>query len=176
MNKAFWIAPVLLAVLSAPLAAQEKFPPSKVDYPGFASLTEEIMEYRQTRLVQWDAFRKLAADEDAIILDVRSEAAYKAKHLKGAVHLNFSDFTEEKLAKVIPSKETRVLIYCNNNIAGDQRNFATKAVRLALNIPTFVNLYGYGYENIYELKDLIPADHETIVFEGTAVPAKVAKK
>jgi hypothetical protein len=27
---------------------------------------------------------------------------------------------------------------------------------LALNIPTFINLYGYGYKNIYELKVIVP--------------------
>ncbi|TPW03683.1 MAG: hypothetical protein FD124_2905 [Alphaproteobacteria bacterium] len=30
-----------------------------------------------------------------------------------------------------------------------------KSVRLALNIPTFINLYGYGYPNIYELADIV---------------------
>ena len=28
-------------------------------------------------------------------------------------------------------------------------------MELALNIPTFVNLHGYGYENVYELADLV---------------------
>ena len=26
-----------------------------------------------------------------------------------------------------------------------------KSAPLALNVPTFINLYGYGYQNIYEL-------------------------
>ena len=28
-----------------------------------------------------------------------------------------------------------------------------KRIQQALNVPTIINLYGYGYENIYELKD-----------------------
>ena len=70
---------------------------------------------------------------------------------KGAVHLNFSDFAEEKLEKVIPSKETRILIYCNNNIDSPLEALADKSLPLALNIPTYINLFGYGYQNVYEL-------------------------
>ena len=176
MKATFLIVPALLALLTIPVSAAEKFPPSKVDFKGFVALSEEMMELRESRLVDFDTFQNMAAERDTLVLDVRSEAAYKRKHIRGAVHLNFSDFTDEKLAKVIPSKGTRVLIYCNNNIDGDKKNFPTKIVRLALNIPTFVNLHGYGYENVYELKDLIPADHEAIVFEGTDVPAKVVTK
>ena len=152
--------------------ADEKFPPSQVDYPAFAQLTTEVMEYRRTRLVDLDTFLRMAAETNTIVLDARSESAYARQHLKGAVGLNFSEFTTDKLAKVIPSKKTRVLIYCNNNVAGDVKNFRTKRFALALNIPTFVNLYGYGYENIYELSELIPVDHAGWEFEGTDVATK----
>ena len=37
---------------------------------------------------------------------------------------------------------------------------------LALNIPTFINLYGYGYENIFELKDRIPDVDERVRLVG----------
>jgi hypothetical protein len=30
-----------------------------------------------------------------------------------------------------------------------------KRVEVALNIQTFINLYGYGYKNVYELGDVI---------------------
>jgi hypothetical protein len=30
-----------------------------------------------------------------------------------------------------------------------------KRVQLALNIQTFINLYGYGYRNVYELADVV---------------------
>ena len=43
------------------------------------------------------------------------------------------------------------IIYCNNNFTDNIAPVRSKRARLALNIPTFINLYGYGYENIYEL-------------------------
>lgn len=42
-------------------------------------------------------------------------------------------------------------IYCNNNFSNDAAPVPLKAVRLALNIQTFVNLVGYGYANVREL-------------------------
>ncbi|HNB99804.1 MAG TPA: rhodanese-like domain-containing protein, partial [Leptospiraceae bacterium] len=118
--------------------------------------------------------------DKVIILDTRSPAMYKSKHIKGAVHLNFSDFTQRNLARVIPSFDTKVLIYCNNNFEDDQVNFASKIaappvannttpITLALNIPTYINLYGYGYKNVYELKELVSVRDERISFEGTSV-------
>lgn len=146
---------------------------SDVDYPGFSNLTNEVEAYRKDRIVDVKTFKQLANEPGTILLDTRSKEAFEARHIKGAVHLNFSDFTAGKLAKVIPTKDTKVLIYCNNNFIGDPMAFASKMAPLALNIPTFINLYGYGYKNVYELGNLLvvnDADHETgVEFEGTSV-------
>jgi len=94
---------------------------------------------------------------------IERSAAFKASHIKGAININFSDFTQEKLAKFIPDKNTRILIYCNNNFKvskGDEASserlqILLKSAPLALNIPTFINLYGYGYKNVYELSSTL---------------------
>ena len=136
-------------------ADKKKSIPSQVDYRGFVGMTQEVQEYREGRLVGIEKFNAMAKEKGTIILDTRSKWAFDAFHIKGAVHLNFSDFTNEKLAKVIPLKTTRILIYCNNNFANIDKKPAiqSKMVELALNIPTFINLYGYGYKNIYELSE-----------------------
>ena len=107
---------------------------------------------------------------------------YDKKHIKGALHLNFSDFSVSNLAKVIPDTNTTILIYCNNNFNGDEIHFASKMViiptseenkkktlSLALNIPTYINLYGYGYKDIYELDELMSIFDQRITYEGTTV-------
>ena len=124
---------------------------SIVAYPQFAELTEEVQRYRQNRLILLDTFLKYSQEENTIILDTRSRAAYKGRHLSGAINLPFSDFTSKTLKEVIPNKETRILIYCNNNFSGDPAFMLGKLPPLALNIPTFINLYGYGYKNVFEL-------------------------
>ncbi len=40
---------------------------------------------------------------------------------------------------------------------------------MALNIPTYINLYGYGYRNVYELHELVNVDDPRIAFEGSIV-------
>ena len=164
-----------------------RLPASKVDFDVFDSLTKEVKEYRKDRLVHLEEFLSMSAEKNTIILDTRSTEMFNRKHVKGAVHLDFSDFTQANLAKVIPTTATRILIYCNNNFADDEINFVSKMVApplqsipierlkrkeitLALNIPTFINLYGYGYKNVYELGDLVSVFMDPIKFEGTDVP------
>lgn len=155
--------------------------PSFVDYDAFEKLVTEVKPHRAERLITADTFSEMMGQEKVIILDTRSQAMYDAKHIKGALHLDFSDFTQANLEALIPDKETKILIYCNNNFEDDQVYFATKAyvppkiedkslqLTLALNIPTYINLYGYGFRNIYELSELISIFDTRIPLEGTEV-------
>ncbi len=189
-----------------------------VDYGFFKKIVNEVEPYRSTRLVRFRTFTQYAKESNTIILDTRSKEMYDKLHLKGAINLPFSDFTQANLAKVIPNKNTRILIYCNNNFEQGEpifrEAFATKSVSpveltkmldtsklqlkplksipdrinqltlpenyfpnttLALNIPTFINLYGYGYKNVYELEELIYTSSPLLQLEGTEVH-KITKK
>jgi hypothetical protein len=132
-------------------SAQEAPGSPEIDFAGFMDVSSEVFQLREDRLLSLGAFNQMANDPDTIILDARSRYAFELGHIEGAVNLPFSDFTDEKLAQVIPSKDTRILIYCNNNFTDDAEPIPLKRISMALNIPTFINLYGYGYENIYEL-------------------------
>jgi len=146
-----------LALASAPLAAVAETPPipSRVDYAGFAALTDELQADRAQHLVTLDRFWALAAEGDTLILDARSRDAFARGHIAGAVNLPFTDFTAQSLAQVIGDPNRRVLIYCNNNFVNNTDPVVTKSVRLALNIQTFINLHGYGYANVYELSEAV---------------------
>lgn len=144
-----------------------------VNFDIYLDVAEEVKEYRKKRLISIEKFNEMSNDSNTIILDTRSEKMFDQLHIKGAVNLNFSDFNEITLAAKIPSKDTRILIYCNNNFNNDSENFPTKTFRpksggeeipLALNIPTFINLYAYGYKNVYELNDLLSIYDRRIKF------------
>ncbi len=143
--------------------------PARIDYIGFSEATAEVQAHRQKRLIDLNTFLSYAKDTHTLILDTRSKQMYEAKHLANAVHLNFSDFSEEKLAKLIPNKDTRILIYCNNNLLGDPILYVGKMAPMALNIPTYINLYAYGYKNVYELSEDVHVSDERLKFEGLAV-------
>jgi phage shock protein E len=151
MRFAFIFAAALAC--AAPAAAQSA--DANIDYDGFEELTREVADYRQSRLLGWDAFARKAREPGVLLLDARSAEAFAAGHIKGAVNLPFTDFTPESLAAVIGDKQRPVLIYCNNNFVNDRAPVMMKLRPLALNIQTFINLVGYGYPNVYELKSAI---------------------
>ncbi len=150
--------------------AQEAPGSAEIDYAGFMELSDEVFQLREGRLLTLEEFNAMAVEPNTIILDARSPYAFEMGHIEGSVNLPFSDFTDEKLADAIPSKDTRVLIYCNNNFTDDAEPIPLKRISLALNIPTFINLYGYGYENIYELGALTETTNPDVAWIEGEVP------
>ncbi|UKN00260.1 rhodanese-like domain-containing protein [Paracrocinitomix mangrovi] len=162
-----------------------------VDFNYFEEVSAQAKEHRKSRLIDFATFNQFARDENTIILDSRSKRMYDRMHIAGAMHINFADFTQQYLAEKIPDKNTRILIYCNNNFKQEpifEIPFATKSVQpiqldvsalngkqplvektLALNIPTYINLFGYGYKNVYELHELVSSQHPGLQLEGTDV-------
>ena len=159
---------LLLLLITSPISDRTRnYEVAKVDYFSFEKLVKEVKKHRKKRLLSYDEFKKASQEENTIILDTRSKEMYDKKHIKGAIHLNFSDFAQLNLARIIPNMDTKILIYCNNNFKDDQIHFVLKSVppksllkgqtgySLALNIPTYINLYGYGYKNVYELDEML---------------------
>jgi hypothetical protein len=157
----------LAAALSIAAARADEGNP-RIDYRGFAVGVAEVAALRESRRVGEDAFLALAADPDTVVLDARSRGKYDLLHVRGARHLSFPDITADELAKVIPTKDTRVLIYCNNNFENEERAFATKMPAASLNVHTFNVLHAYGYTNVHELKPLLDVRTTRIPFAGTA--------
>jgi phage shock protein E len=156
------IAVLLFAALSSALMTFAIAAPKpqattggQVDFAGFNNLSQEVYAYRQNRLVNFAQFQAMAREPNTIILDARSAAAYAQGHIAGAINLSLTDFTAPALAATIKNPNTRILIYCNNNFENDAPPVVLKSVQLALNIQTFINLYGYGYKNVYELGDVV---------------------
>jgi len=157
------LRPILAALLlataaAAPLAAAPPVPRSDnplIDYPGFRRLAGEVQPYRQTRLINWAEFDRLRGQRNVLILDARSESAFRQGHIRGAVNLPLPDFNAVSLQRVIGRSNRPVLIYCNNNFSNNAAPVITKMRPLALNIQTFINLVGYGYRNVRELNDVV---------------------
>jgi rhodanese-related sulfurtransferase len=165
------IVPLSLALLSAAVIASayaQATGPSRpttaeqIDYSGFQSLAGEVRTYRAQRLVSLAQFQQMAREPNTIILDARSAAAYAQGHIDGAINLSLTDFTAPALAAAIKNPNTRILIYCNNNFANNVAPVVLKRAPLSLNIQTFINLYGYGYRNVYELGEVVNFDDPAV--------------
>jgi len=161
----------LAAALALATARADEGNP-RIDYRRFAAGVVEVETLRERRRVGEDEFLALAAQPDTIVLDARSREKFNLLHVRGARHLSFPDITADELAKVIPTKDTRVLIYCNNNFENEARAFASKLAPAALNVHTFNVLHAYGYTNIYELKPLLDVQTTKIPFAGTAADGR----
>ena len=190
-------ATLLLFMVNCGNAQQTK--KAFVDFNDLENLMTEVKPHREKRLIDLNEFSKKSLEKNTVILDTRSKEMYYKKHVKGAININFSDFTQDVLDDFFQQyagKNTQILIYCNNNfedkLAGNLQDvyFISKVVKpdfpikekvqhekpktLALNIPTYLNLYGYGYKNVFELNELVDVNDERIAFEGTDSKPKIA--
>jgi len=158
-------------VMAALVAADRKAPVNPaIDMEGYLAVSREAAQHRETRRLSEDEFIKMSREPGTIILDARSKDKYDLLHIKGAINLNFSDITVESLERTLPDKNTRILIYCNNNFKNAERPFPTKMKAASLNLSTYIALYTYGYRNIYELGPQMDPKESKLPFEST--PAK----
>jgi phage shock protein E len=162
---------VLMCLLSAATASvcAQTIPNDQIDYAAFKRIVLDTEQYRESRRLSEDDFIAAMKEPGVILLDARSSSAFALRHIKGAKNLPFTDFTEQTLAQIVPDKNSKILIYCNNNFVGSPRAFATKAAPASLNLSTYTSLRAYGYENIYELGPIVDVRTAKVAFEGAEV-------
>ena len=172
MRRTFYFAALILAISACTYAQPEtKIVNPAIDMAGYLKVSAEAAKYRETRRLTEDEFIKMSAQKGTILLDARSKEKYNELHIKGAVNLSFPDITVDSLATLLPDKNTRILIYCNNNFQNAERPFPTKMATASLNLSTYIALYTYGYRNVYELGPLLDIEKTKL----DLVPTEVAE-
>lgn len=159
------IAALIFLSLSAFTYSQDKsqlINPS-IDMDGYLRVAAKAAKYRETRRLTEDEFIRMGRDSGTIILDARSKEKYDELHIRGAINMSFPDITVASLQQMLPDKQTRILIYCNNNFQNAESPFPVKMPAASLNISTYIALYTYGYRNVYELGPLL--DNKTSKLE-----------
>jgi len=154
-------------LLLAQSGIAQQIPNRLINYSVFLDNARQANAVRESRRLTEEQFLQAMSEQSVVLLDARSASKFKLRHLKGAVNLSLPDFTAEDLERIIPAKNTKVLIYCNNNFLGSPISFPSKAPGASLNISTFVNLTTYGYTNVYELGPLVDVKTTKLPFEGT---------
>ena len=157
-----------LAVLLAPTAwAAEPtlLANPAIDMAGYLRVAGEAARHRQTHRVSEEDFLRMSGEPGTIVLDARSREKFEELHVKGAINLSFPDITVRSLAETIPDKNTRILIYCNNNFLNAEGPFPSKLPSASLNLSTYIALYNYGYRNVYELADTLDLRQSKLEFE-----------
>lgn len=119
----------------------------------FARDVTPALQHRSERLLSLNAFAQMNSEANTIILDTRSAEEFAAGHIDGAVNIPLPVMTLLNLGDRIDDRETRILLFGNENIAevSDRSDFEIST--LPMNLLTYVSLYRYGYEDIYELNE-----------------------
>jgi hypothetical protein len=156
VGRAIGAAALLATATSLPAQPSSSANNPQIDFPAFVAMAATVQEIRESHLLGLAEFQAMADRPETLLLDARSAEAFRTGHIEGAVNLPLPDFTAQSLAEVIgPDRNRPVLIYCNNNFVNDVAPVVRKAVSLALNIQTMINLHGYGYANVFELADAV---------------------
>jgi phage shock protein E len=161
---------ITLAYVSAEESSDINNP--AIDMEGYLDISTEAAQYREARRLSEEEFIRMSREPGVIILDARSKEKYDELHLKGAINLSFPNITIESLNQTIPDKNTRILIYCNNNFLNAGGPFPSKLPTASLNLSTYIALYNYGYKNIYELGPLLDIKTSRLEFESSPVTIK----
>jgi hypothetical protein len=140
-------------------------PNPAIDMDGFLKISAKAAKHRESRRLTEDDFIRMSLEPGTIVLDARSKQKYDELHIKGAINLSFPDITVDSLKRLLPDRNARILIYCNNNFQNAEQPFPTKIAVASLNISTYISLYSYGYRNIYELGPLLDINKTKLEFD-----------
>jgi len=168
---------VAFAILCVTFAvrAQQPINNPAIDMDGYLQAAKEAAAHRESHRLTEDAFIRISREPGTIILDARSREKFDELHIKGAINLSFPDITVESLNRVLPDRNARILIYCNNNFTGAEQAFPTKMITASLNLSTYISLYTYGYRNVYELGPLLDVQKTKLDFAGSLAVTKAAE-
>jgi hypothetical protein len=155
--------------------AADPIPNRLIDYAAFLKIVETSRDEREAHRLTEAQFLAAMAEPGTVVLDARTASRYAMRHIRGAVNLPFTEFAAAPLAAVIPGKDTKILIYCNNNFLNDPAAMISKMPAASLNLSTYTSLKAYGYANIYELGPLLDVNKTKIPFAGSELkPAPYA--
>ena len=151
------VVAVMLATFGVSAQKAVDIPNPAIDMKGYLKIAKKAAKYRAERRLTEEEFVRMSEDPGVVILDARSRRKYDELHVRGAINLSFPDITVDSLATLLPDKNAKILIYCNNNFRNAEDAFPRKVAEASLNISTYIALYTYGYRNVYELGPLLDA-------------------
>lgn len=102
--------------------------------------TSEVKSVQQDNggtasVVQADEFEKLAADSNAVIIDVRTPDEYSSGHIEGAINMNVYDNFKQKIGELDTGKT--YLLYCRS---GSRSHSAMQIMKAS------------GFKSLYDLQ------------------------
>lgn len=82
-----------------------------VSEPALAATDKDKHPYKE---IDAAALVEMKKDKSVIVVDARGGKYFDGEVIEGAVNLSVQDTSSDSLAKIIPSKDTKVVFYCTN--------------------------------------------------------------
>jgi hypothetical protein len=146
----YGLASALLFVAPKPLSAGEVQTSStnKTEIPPEMFYREADMLLNQGHLktVTPKVLAGWLKKKSVVLIDLRSKASYDQAHLRGAVNVPATELTDETLKTVVPTLDTRIVVYCDDTLLPSRR--------IALTTLGHPAIFQLGYKNVYRLEDL----------------------
>lgn len=95
---------------------------------GCASSEETKINYMKAK--------EFIINNEAILVDVRTEEEYNEKHIEGAVLLTLDDINENNAKDVIGDLDKYIIVYCKSGVRSNE---------------AYNKLKELGYKNVYDL-------------------------
>lgn len=127
--------------------------PAQQEHKAFA-FTRDLgpaLDHRLNRIVGLDSFVQMNSEANTVILDTRSREAFATGHIYGAVNIPLSEMSLLNIADAVHDRETRILIYGDENIAENSDYSDYEISNLPINLLTYISLHRYGYYELFEL-------------------------
>ncbi|HKK95645.1 MAG TPA: rhodanese-like domain-containing protein [Anaerovoracaceae bacterium] len=86
------------------------------------------------------------AEEDIVILDVRTKEEYDEGHIENAILIPNTEIND-RIEEEIPDKDTKILVYCRS---GNRSSSATR------------DILELGYTDVYDFGGIINWDYEIV--------------
>ncbi len=98
-----------------------------------------------TNISPKDAVDVIKGDSEAVLIDVRTPEEFRVVHIPGSVLIPDYEI-KDKIAEVVPDKDTTVIIYCRS---GNRSRHAAKV------------LIDMGYTKVFDLGGIIDWPYDT---------------
>ena len=81
---------------------------------------EKLLKQYNDNSVPYISVQELAMPKtEAYILDSRELKEYETSHLKNAIHIGYDHFKMDSVYKIIPNKDSKIVVYCSLGIRSE---------------------------------------------------------
>lgn len=125
------------AELLTPAQLIEELSPSDENYRQFSLKFDH-----KAHTIFLDDFLNKRMQKNVVVIDLRSKDSYLREHIEGAKYIG-PDIVEKNLQDLVPSKDTTILLYCENSLRPSRM---ISSIHVALPQISYL-----GYKNVYAL-------------------------